>query len=190
VKAVVAFDAQYGGPHRPGYRFADNTAEAAGTAAKEAAYREMVDHVTHAWMAPGQRALHDAERATPDAAPPAGVDEREWARAQMIERTVWKDDTNPTDAMSFLQKSARENSFWQQDIKPPKTDDAALAREQGIRELNEAWRGKQDAAAVPNRPAGAWGQAGLAAVAGDPCMTNAGEAGVLREENGWLYCEA
>jgi hypothetical protein len=39
-------------------------------------------------------------------------------------------------------------------------------------------------------PAGAWGPSGFAAKAGDPCMNNAGEAGVLREEGGWLYCEA
>jgi hypothetical protein len=55
--------------------------------------------------------------------------------------------------------------------------------------VTQQWR-TRDAPAVAAMPVGAWGAAGLAAKAGDPCKTNEGEPGVLREEGGWLYCEA
>jgi hypothetical protein len=80
------------------------------------------------------------------------------------------------------------------------TADGVSPRDQYIRSMQDAWRtppvvfdanGPEVAAttrAVPDRPQGAWGPAGFAAKAGDPCTSN-GAPGVRREKDGWLYCE-
>jgi hypothetical protein len=91
------------------------------------------------------------------------------------------------------------------DAAPPAGVSAsAWARELNMRETRDAWMkppppvtdgvGLEVAPysvtrAAPNRPKDAWGPAGYAAKPGDPCMTNAGEAGVLRQEGDWLYCQ-
>jgi hypothetical protein len=176
--------------NRPGFRFSDTADADAGVTAKRTAYDAMTLDLSQQWMSKERRLQHDAElaRATADAAPD-GVDAREWARAKMIEDTVWKGGTNPTDAMSFLQKTALENRFWQtRDITPKNTEDAVLAREQGIRELNDAWRGKQDAAAAVVKPVGKWTkESGLRV--GSPCSFD-GQLGTIQEgADGLLYCE-
>jgi len=88
------------------------------------------------------------------------------------------------------------------DAPPAGVDPRAWARELSIRETRDAWKkpppplldanGPEIASttrAMPYRPPGAWGPSGYGAKAGDPCMNNSGEAGVLREKDGWLYCE-
>jgi hypothetical protein len=78
--------------HKPGSRFGD----AAGMAAKDAAYAEMVTDLQTAWMSPEQRAqnISDARRVTADAKPPEGVTAGDWARHQrMIEDSnAWRGD--------------------------------------------------------------------------------------------------
>jgi hypothetical protein len=184
-KAVTSFDAQYGGPHRPGYRFADTT-DSTTVDARATAYNEYCADLQTRWMTPAQKAQHiaDAQRATADAAPD-GVDAREWERSKMTERAVWKGGANPTDAMSFLQKSARDNAFWQQDIQSPKTEDVAAARSEMIDHVTQQWR-TQDAAAVENLP---FGRYPISAGEGNPCTIN-GEIGTLQREGDYLVCRA
>jgi hypothetical protein len=86
------------------------------------------------------------------------------------------------------------------DACPTGTDPRDWARELTMRETRDAWRtppvafdanGPEVAAktrAMPEMPTGAWRPVGYGAKAGDPCSQN-GAPGVLRERDGWLYCE-
>lgn len=115
----------------------------------------------------------------------------ETARAQLI-----NDTANAWRSPETLSRAGTTFS----DAPPAGVDPREFAWAQNVRATADAWRtppvaldanGSEVAAttrAMPNRPKDAWGPAGYGAKAGDPCMSNAGEAGVLEEANGWLYC--
>jgi hypothetical protein len=117
----------------------------------------------------------------------------ETARAQLISDTAsaWRSPESNQHVADSVS-----------DASPPAGVSASeWARHQRMLQDAEAWRtptptfdaGPEVAPwsktrAVPDRPQGAWGPAGFAAKAGDPC-TKDGAPGVLRERDGWLYCE-
>jgi hypothetical protein len=110
--------------------------DAAGAAAKTAAYNEMVADLQDAWKSPEQRA--HTQRVTADATPPQGVSAADWAR------------------------------------------------EQGIREMSDAWK-PRDAAVPKVLPVGAWPD--TVQTEGASCSFD-GQSGVwTRGADGFLYCK-
>jgi hypothetical protein len=176
--AAVAFDAQYGGSHRPGFRFAD-TAGGTTNDARTDAYNQYCADLQNQWKTPERMAADTADQAkrvTSDAARPQDVSETDWARAQMIAGD---------GALAYHQKHVRDNRFWQQEIEPPKIDDASVAREQRDRELADAWKAV-DAPAVETPPVGAYCKAGVGANEGDIVTWN-GAPARLEKRGDWLF---
>jgi hypothetical protein len=115
----------------------------------------------------------------------------ETARAQLI-----NDTANAWRGPQSISQPEKQIS----DAAPPAGVSASeWARHQRMLQDAEAWRtppvldanGPEVAAttrAITEPPKGAWGPAGFAAKAGDPCTEN-GAPGRLREKDGWLYCD-
>lgn len=91
--------------YRPGYR---TVADAGAIAARDAAYAEMIDDLTTAWM-PEHMKVADAQRATADARPPAGVSAGEWARHQQIieDSTAWRSRPQDGSGPDTIKTEAR-----------------------------------------------------------------------------------
>jgi hypothetical protein len=121
---------------------------------------------------PGFRTA-DAARGAMDAGQPA-KDSAYSEMCQALERAWMPDHLRAADTRRTTADAAR----------PAGVSDAEWAREQGIRQMSDAWR--QDAAAVSTPPAGAYAPVGLGANEGDVVTWNGAPARLVKRGD-WLF---